>query len=861
MSTTPDLPPLPPPANGEITQASWDLAFSPPKHDFDPEQRRKTPPRFLGKKKKPAGVFRGTPAEGNAAPGAAAPAPAAAGGGLGDEEPYPIKFSLSHDIRDDGSFSEYLKDSLMGASPRASPRGSPRGSPSLGGSMSFGMFVDGAETFDFESTANGFPLPKLQMSPMSTPPRKGLKLSPVELKPESPPAINKPLGKDGVPKLPPPRFPAELVHSPHRPPYAGPTQHQSPGQTIYNVPSKSVGSPPSPYQPSYNWQPPASHPASHSTPRAVSQVVGQEGAETSPEFNPPRSHLRGQSRSHAGTTITARNGDAVKEEDGKLDPVTPSPGHHIRQAVSDESHSPALAPMVHQPWAGSESLPPHVAQSNPQAWGGHNIMPPAMPIGSGYPSPHAPGGYYSPYYQHGGPKATPDPAPSGGGDVQSNDPTAMSEQAQWKKHQHLLHQFLLQFGHCDVPQGYGVGTHYGTLHDWCNEQRSQYQRMQRNIHREADASAGDDDGGNGPMEPCTMTPTRSRALTQMGFVWGLPPSGFPSQRSGARRSGPAPSITSHGAKNHSSWNNWMRLLKDYKSKFGDCEVPLKYEANPSLGTFVNRQRAEFKKMRMGKPSSMTPERCDDLERLGFTWAMRDSHTSWNDRFKELKQFRTENGHCNVPKVYGKNPSLGYWVNEQRFQYRRLLKKKPSYMTREKVDKLNGLDFKWSLRETNGSWDNWLKELREYLAQHGDVDVPLKYRPNPALGAFVNRQRTEYRKLQQGLQTSLTEERMRDLGELGFKWAIRVSRTPWDTRLEELKQFKEQHGHCNVPSTYPKNQPLAYWVFKQRGQFRIYKKRNYPLAPGERRQMCHMTPERIAKLDSVGFEWNPARRLK
>jgi len=304
----------------------------------------------------------------------------------------------------------------------------------------------------------------------------------------------------------------------------------------------------------------------------------------------------------------------------------------------------------------------------------------------------------------------------------------------------------------------------------------------------------------------------------------------------------------------------MELLSDYRSQHGNIDVPLKYEPNFSLGTFVNRQRTEYRKMQTNKPSSMTPERVDELNRLGFTWAVRESHTSWEDRFNELKEFRDENGHCNVPKIYNKNPSLGYWVNEQRFQYRRMLKKKPSYMTQEKITMLNGLEFKWSLRETNGSWENWLKELRDYKTQHGDVDVPLKYRHNQALGAFVNRQRTEYRKLQQGLQTSLTEQRIQSLNDLGFKWAIRVSRTPWETRLEELKKFKEQHSHCNVPSTYPKNQPLAYWVFKQRGQFRIYSKRDYVI-PGEQKQTCHMTPDRISKLDDIGFEWNPPRRIK
>ena len=276
--------------------------------------------------------------------------------------------------------------------------------------------------------------------------------------------------------------------------------------------------------------------------------------------------------------------------------------------------------------------------------------------------------------------------------------------------------------------------------------------------------------------------------------------------------------------------------------------------------FVNRQGSEYRKYQAGKSTSMTPERIKDLNELGFTWTARDAQTSWDNRYAELKEFHNVNGHANVPKIYTKNPSLGYWVNEQRFQYRRMSKKKSTYMTAEKIRLLNKINFKWSLRESNGSWDNWIKELRDYKSHHGDVDVPLKYKHNPALGAFVNRQRTEWRKLQKGVQTSLSPERIASLDELDFKWTIRVSRTPWETRLNELKKFKEIHGHCNVPSTYPKNQPLAYWVFKQRGQYRIFQKKDY-VVPGEKKQICHMTLQRIRALDELGFEWSPPRRLK
>ena len=55
-------------------------------------------------------------------------------------------------------------------------------------------------------------------------------------------------------------------------------------------------------------------------------------------------------------------------------------------------------------------------------------------------------------------------------------------------------------------------------------------------------------------------------------------------------------------------------------------------------------------------------------------------------------------------------------------------------------------------------------------------------------------------------------------------------------FEELRNFKESEGHCNVPSSYSDNPELGRWVRFQRGQ------------------RLKMLQERASKFDSIGFTW-------
>lgn len=74
---------------------------------------------------------------------------------------------------------------------------------------------------------------------------------------------------------------------------------------------------------------------------------------------------------------------------------------------------------------------------------------------------------------------------------------------------------------------------------------------------------------------------------------------------------------------------------------------------------VKRQRYQYRAKQERRHSTLTKERQELLEKLGFVW---DSHASgWDERWKELRDFKLKHGHCRVPKTYSTNQQLAIWV--------------------------------------------------------------------------------------------------------------------------------------------------------------------------------------------------------
>ena len=142
------------------------------------------------------------------------------------------------------------------------------------------------------------------------------------------------------------------------------------------------------------------------------------------------------------------------------------------------------------------------------------------------------------------------------------------------------------------------------------------------------------------------------------------------------------------------------------------------------------------------------------------------------------------------------------------------------------------------------WSEKFEDLCEYRKCYGNCHVPHNYTKNAALAQWVKRQRYQYMLKTSGKRSTLSDDRVRLLNKIGFIWNSHDA--VWEERWNELLQFKRVHGHCNVPSKYEENPSLAIWVKRQRRHFKFY---------CEKKGGTGMTPERIAKLQKLGFSWD------
>lgn len=81
-----------------------------------------------------------------------------------------------------------------------------------------------------------------------------------------------------------------------------------------------------------------------------------------------------------------------------------------------------------------------------------------------------------------------------------------------------------------------------------------------------------------------------------------------------------------------------------------------------------------------------------------------------------------------------------------------------------------------------------------------------------------------------------------------------TRISWETRLQQLAEYKREHGNLLIPIRYKANVSLGKFVHNTREQYKLYNKVN----PDGCKKRCSLTAERIEQLDALGFVFSTER---
>jgi hypothetical protein len=179
---------------------------------------------------------------------------------------------------------------------------------------------------------------------------------------------------------------------------------------------------------------------------------------------------------------------------------------------------------------------------------------------------------------------------------------------------------------------------------------------------------------------------------------------YPQQRHGARGSCQVgqychKQTTSWGRNSPPQWAAQTVTVKSY-SRNPNCSRNSQLKGTQAHRGFDKNQELSPTKRKKGK----------EMRKIKQT---QSSLQNWNKRLEELVQFKQKHVHCNIPRKYAPNPTLGNWVENQR---RRHSGTHLPPLTKEEYDKLHSIGFDWNPFDT--AWDNYFQRLFRYLEKTG-----------------------------------------------------------------------------------------------------------------------------------------------
>lgn len=345
----------------------------------------------------------------------------------------------------------------------------------------------------------------------------------------------------------------------------------------------------------------------------------------------------------------------------------------------------------------------------------------------------------------------------------------------WRQMYKELQEFYQERGHSRVPQKWPENP---KLSNWILVQRRTY--------------------GEGKMKE-----DRLRKLEALEFVWDFK------------------------EVYEEQWEDKYKALLRFVAENGHCKPPLTHTVD-NLGSWVDRQRT------MNNKGKLPEQRKKKLDEVGFIWDCDElQEQAWEERFRQLNEYKQEYGDCMIPVNWKINRQLGTWVSTQRTL------EKNGRLDPLKKERLEAVGFVWhgaALQEQQKKYDKiWERNFAKYLdyqKKYGKLQVSLKH--DHRLQRWTCEQRKKW------LSGKIDDDKAAKLTKANFPWNLHESY--WMEKYRELVAFKKRFGHTRVHWEWEENPQLGQWVSRTR----LHK---YTL-----------TPWQVEALNEIGFDWKTIRKV-
>jgi len=252
----------------------------------------------------------------------------------------------------------------------------------------------------------------------------------------------------------------------------------------------------------------------------------------------------------------------------------------------------------------------------------------------------------------------------------------------------------------------------------------------------------------------------------------------------------------------------------------------KNEEEKKLAKWCSLQRSYYKKGTLQE----YPDRIKKLEEINFEWDIR-TRGLWGIKYWQLKTFlEKHNRYPTVASKYGEERMLFKWCKNQRRDYREgTLQKYP-----DRINKLEEINFEFELNTQDNQWDEMCQKYVEFKMKYDREPSFVGNEDERKLSSWCDNQRSYYNK---GILQK-QPNRIKKLKGINFDLVLY---TQWGEMYQKYVEFKDKHYREPNDLGDEDERKLAQWCNNQIMSYKGGTLKKYP--------------ERIKKLEYTNFEFS------